>query len=135
MIYKVPLHLEYKCSVNTYLDDIHDLHKNLGISCLVINKYKLYDYKQKSYQVSHFDKLDLNKIKEKSIIVYHSSIFRGSPEKVIELIDYCIENNKDLFIPVGFNSDLNLFVDNYTNIRIDDVKIIVRELKLKSLLM
>ncbi len=134
MIYKLPSPPEYKWSDNPYLDDIHDLHKNLGISCLVINKYKLWDRVDKSYQVSHFDKLDLTKIKEKSIIVYHNSIFKGSPEKVTELIDYCIENDKDLFIPIRFNSDLDLFVDNYANIRVDDVKIIVRELKLKSLL-
>jgi len=133
MIYKVPPKYEYKYN-NPYLDDIHNLHRNLGISCLVINRYKLWDRVEKSYQVSHFDKLDLTKIKEKSIIVYHNSIFKGSPEKVTELIDYCIENDKDLFIPVRFNSDLDLFVDNYVNIRVDDIKIIVRELKLKSLL-
>lgn len=133
MIYKVPPKYEYKYN-NPYLDDIHNLHRNLGISCLVINRYKLWDRVEKSYQVSHFDKLDLTKIKEKSIIVYHNSIFKGSPEKVTELIDYCIENDKDLFIPVGIDSDLDLFVDNYVNIRVDDVKIIVRELKLKSLL-
>lgn len=135
MIYKLPSPPEYKWSDNPYLDNIYKLHRNLGVSCLVINKYKLWDRMENSYQVSHFDKLDLTKIKEKSIIVYHNSIFKGSPEKVTELIDYCIENDKDLFIPVRFNSDLDLFVDNYANIRVDDVKIIVRELKLKSLLM
>lgn len=135
MIYKVPPKYEYKYNDHPYLDYIHDLHKNLNISCLVINKYKLGNNMEKSYQVSHFDKLDLTKIKEKSIIVYHSSIFMGTPAKIVELIEYCIKNDKDLFIPVANNSDINTFIDTYQNIYVDDLKIVTRELKLKSLLM
>ena len=61
-------------------------------------------------------------------------MFAGMPDKITELIDYCNNNDKDLFLPVKNESDLKMFIDTYDNIEVDDIRIIVRDLKIKSLL-
>ena len=137
MIYKLAPHMEFNNWSNEELDIISKLHVDLGVSCLILNKYKLVKsiIKDKSYQVKDFTLVDLDKIEQSSIIVYHPhSIFAGMPGKITELIDYCNDNDKDLFLPVKNGSDLKMFIDTYDNIEVDDIRIIVRDLKIKSLL-
>ena len=64
---------------------------------MLLHKYDLcFGYKNK-FQTSDPDKIDFSKIDGKNIILYHLDIYLNSPEKIVTLIKFCIENDMNLF--------------------------------------
>jgi len=124
------------------------LNKN-DLSTLLLYKYKLNDFiGVRKLGINNPDKIDYSKIEQDCIMVYHFDIFVNDPSKITNLIDYCLENDKDLYLPirksdkdVSFwsrrNDRWNCYVDildKYECTYIDDIKSFNRDIKLKSLL-
>ena len=125
------------------------LNKN-DLSTLLLYKYKLNDFiGVRKLGINNPDKIDYSKIEQDCIMVYHLDIFINDPSKIQELVDYCLENNKDLYVPIGRSDDpmvsfwskrkdrwtcYSEILDKYECTYIDDIKSFSRDIKLKSLL-
>jgi hypothetical protein len=77
---------------------LESIHKLLPESLL------LYRYKVKKSIVNKFgvndpEKIIFDLIKQNSIIVYHLDIFKEKTTSINDLINFCLETNRDLFIP------------------------------------
>lgn len=100
MIYRLDfpiLHEWNNCnSSNTkILESIH----NLLSDSLLLYRYKVKKSIDNKFGVNDPEKINFDLIKQKSIIVYHLDIFKEKPQLINDLIDFCLETNRDLFIP------------------------------------
>lgn len=77
------------------LESVH----NLLPSSLLLYRYNVRKSIPNRFGVSDPEKINFDLIKQKSIVIYHLSIYKEKPEKINDLIKFCIENDKDLIIP------------------------------------
>lgn len=118
-------------------------------SCLVLYKYKLANNYSSKFCINNIDKLDLSKIDKSNIILHHLDIYKNNPNELIKLLDYCVSNNKDIFISISDKTNIKYkissnFIDDivdilYNNYATETIEskslnILLRDLKLKSLL-
>ena len=100
MIYRLDfniLHQWNNCkSSNTKL--LESIHTILSDS-LLLYRYKVSKSIENRFGVNDPEKIDFNLIKNKSIVVCHLDIYKEKPDLISELIKFCLETNKDLFIP------------------------------------
>ncbi len=83
-------------SANSYiLEMVH----NLVPDSLLLYRYKVKKSIVNRYGVNDPEKINFDLIKHKSIIVYHLDIYKDKPTLINELIKFCLETNRDLFIP------------------------------------
>lgn len=78
----------------------HELIKNRS-DMMILHKYDLFFDFDSKFQTNNPDKIDFTKIKNSNVILYHLDIYSGCSVKIKSLIDYCIDNKMDLFIPVS----------------------------------
>lgn len=125
------------------------LNKN-NLSTLLLYKYKLPEnLGMRKWGINNPEKFDYSKIDQDCVMVYHLDIFINDPSKIQDLVEYCVENNKDLYVPVSKSDDPDVsfwsrrqdrwnayraILDKYECTYIDDIKSFGREIKLKSLL-
>jgi len=100
MIYRLDFNNLYEwnnCnSANSYiLEMVH----NLVPDSLLLYRYKVKKSIVNRYGVNDPEKINFDLIKHKSIIVYHLDIYKDKPTLINELIKFCLETNRDLFIP------------------------------------
>lgn len=155
---------EYKLAFNFSANFMQEIFNNLN-DCLIIYKYKLGGicYIWQKFGTSDPDKIDFTKIKAKSIILYHLNIYESKPEKIKDLLNWCLDNEVDLYIPIMdidkdfllethiiyINDILKEYEDSIvydiTHVKTthnkdkdklisDNIKPILREIKLKKLL-
>ena len=125
------------------------LNKN-NLSTLLLYKYKLPEnLGMRKWGINNPEKFDYSKIDQDCVMVYHLDIFINDPTKIQDLVDYCVKNNKDLYVPVGRSDDPMIsfwskrkdrwtcyseILDKYECTYIDNIKSFSRDIKLKSLL-
>ena len=81
------------------------LNKN-NLSTLLLYKYKLPEnLGMRKWCVSKPESFDYSKIDQDCVMVYHLDIFINDPSRIQDLVEYCVENNKDLYVPVGRSDD------------------------------
>ena len=100
MIYRLDfpiLHEWNNCkSSNTkILESIH----NLLPESLLLYRYKVRKSIVNKFGVNDPEKINFDLIKQNSIIVYHLDIFKEKTTSINDLINFCLETNRDLFIP------------------------------------
>ena len=100
MIYRLDfpiLHEWNNCnSSNTkILESIH----NLLPESLLLYRYKVRKSIVNRFGVNDPEKISFDLIKQNSIIVYHLDIFKEKTTSINDLINFCLETNRDLFIP------------------------------------
>jgi hypothetical protein len=66
---------------------------------LLLYRYKVRKSIVNRYGVNDPEKINFDLVKHKSIIVYHLDIYKEKPALINELIKFCLETNRDLFIP------------------------------------
>jgi len=90
------------------LETVH----NLVPDSLLLYRYKVKKSIVNRYGVNDPEKINFDLIKHKSIIVYHLDIYKEKPALINELIKFCLETDRNLFIPtqrdIYYGSD-----DNY----------------------
>jgi hypothetical protein len=72
---------------------------NLVPDSLLLYRYKVRKSIVNRYGVNDPEKINFDLIKHKSIIVYHLDIYKEKPTLINDLIKFCLETNRDLFIP------------------------------------
>ena len=100
MIYRLDfpiLHEWNNCnSANTKI--LESIHKLLPES-LLLYRYKVRKSIINKFGVNDPEKINFDLIKQNSIIVYHLDIFKEKTTSINDLINFCLETNRDLFIP------------------------------------
>jgi hypothetical protein len=59
----------------------------------------------RKWGINNPEKFDYSKIDQDCVVVYHLDIFVNEPSKIKDLVDYCLETGKDLYIPVAKSDD------------------------------
>jgi hypothetical protein len=77
------------------LESIH----NLLPESLLLYRYKVRKSIVNRFGVNDPEKISFGLIKQNSIIVYHLDIFKEKTTSINDLINFCLETNRDLFIP------------------------------------
>ncbi len=100
MIYRLDfptLHEWNNCnSSNTkILESIHMLIPD----SLLLYRYRVRKSIDNKFGINDPEKINFALIKQRSIVVYHLDIFKEKPNLINNLIKFCLETNKDLFIP------------------------------------
>jgi hypothetical protein len=68
---------------------------------MILHRYDIFFYYERKFQTNNPDKIELTRLDGKNAILYHLDIYSGCPEKIVDLIKHCVENNIDLFVPVS----------------------------------
>jgi hypothetical protein len=77
------------------LESIH----NLLPESLLLYRYKVRKSIVNRFGVNDPERISFDLIKQNSIIVYHLDIFKEKTTSINDLINFCLETNRDLFIP------------------------------------
>lgn len=103
MLYKLKFDKlpEYNYYTSIPISIMLDIHKLVEDS-LVLHKYKIDKNKvvNNKYQASSSKRIELSKINESSVILLHLDVYKNDIESIRDLIQYCFDNNKDLYIPM-----------------------------------
>ena len=104
MIYRLDfptLHEWNNCnSSNTkILESIHMLIPD----SLLLYRYRVRKSIDNKFGINDPEKINFDLIKQKSIVIYHLDIFKEKPILINDLIKFCLETNRDLFIPTQQN--------------------------------
>lgn len=121
-----------------------------NLSTLLLYKYKLPENLGiRKWGINKPENFDYSKIDQDCVMVYHLDIFINDTSKIQDLVHYCLETGKDLYIPVAKSDDAmtpfwskrkdrwicySEILDKYECTYIDDMKSFSRDVKLKSLL-
>jgi hypothetical protein len=79
---------------------LYGIYESLD-DCLLLYRYELANDLKVKFGINDLSKLDLNKIQSKSIILFHLSIYRNSPSEIENLLNFCIEKDIDIYIPIS----------------------------------
>jgi hypothetical protein len=150
MIYRIDdkFAWEGKYQERKELIEIYKLLNKNDLSTLLLYKYKLPEnLGMRKWGINKPENFDYSKIDQDCVMVYHLDIFINDPSKIEDLVHYCLENNKDLYVPVCKSDDVSYWskrndrwncyrdiLDKYECTYIDNMKSFGRDIKLKSLL-
>lgn len=81
---------------------ILDIYTQNNLKCLLIYRYKLDKLKSGVFKFgcNSPDRISFNDISSNYIILFHVEVYEKNPIKIIELFNYCLEKNIDLFLCV-----------------------------------
>ncbi len=100
MIYRLDFnHLYEWNNCNSVNSKLLEMVHNLVPDSLLLYRYKVKKSIVNRYGVSDPEKINFDLIKHKSIIVYHLDIYKEKPTLINDLIKFCLETDRDLFIP------------------------------------
>lgn len=116
---------EYKHAWNTSARSLFLLYTSIS-NCLILYKYKLpmgieVPKVLNKFGTGNADRITYEKLIGDSIILFHLDVFKSNPEKIRYLMDWCLMNDIDLYIPmINFNSKWYSFrTDNDHFVKID----------------
>ena len=100
MIYRLDFPTLYEWSNNNSVNSkiLESVHKLLSDS-LLLYRYKVKKSINNKFGVNDPEKINFDLIKNKSIVIYHLDIYMEKPTMINDLINFCLETDKDLFIP------------------------------------
>jgi hypothetical protein len=142
---------EYHTDACSALLSIYDIYRRRNLECSFLYRYKLPNLKnewvnpkeiQNKFGAVNPDRLDFSKIDTDYVILYHLDIYESCPGRIGELFEFCIKNNKDLFLPVkigtySFNPDFWKEIRNQLNKydhQLFEIKQIEDEFKLQKVI-
>jgi hypothetical protein len=100
VIYRLDFNNLYEWNnCNSANSKLLEMVHNLVPDSLLLYRYKVKKSIVNRYGVNDPEKINFDLIKHKSIIVYHLDIYKDKPTLINELIKFCLETNRDLFIP------------------------------------
>jgi hypothetical protein len=100
VIYRLDFnHLYEWNNCNSVNSKLLEMVHNLVPDSLLLYRYKVKKSIVNRYGVSDPEKINFDLIKHKSIIVYHLDIYKEKPTLINDLIKFCLETDRDLFIP------------------------------------
>ena len=91
---------EYKHAWNMSVRSCYHIYENLD-KCMILYRYKLSDrFIWQKFGVSDPNNIKFNKLQCDSLFIFHLDIYEKSTEKLSDLLDYCLENDIEVFIPI-----------------------------------
>lgn len=100
MIYRLDFHTLYEWSnCNSFNSKTLEQIYKLVPDSLLLYRYKIKKSIINRYGVNDPEKINFDLIKQNSIIVYHLDIYKEKPSLINDLVKFCIDTDKDLFIP------------------------------------
>jgi hypothetical protein len=92
---------EYKFAWNTSARTLFYIFDNLT-DCMILYRYKLAerDYIFRKFGATNPDKIAFDKLDGKNLMLFHLDVYKESTNKFRELLDYCLNNNIDIYIPI-----------------------------------
>ena len=92
---------EYKFAWNVSARSLFHIFENLT-DCMILYRYKLAerDYIFRKFGASNPDKIVFDKLDGKNLILFHLDVYKESTNKFRELLEYCLQNNIDIYIPI-----------------------------------
>lgn len=93
---------------------IHDVYQHNQLKCLLLYRYKI-DIQSNIFRFgcNNPDRLIFDRFESDYIILYHVEIYKKNPSKIIELFNYCIEKDIDLYLCIRrtsyYSKDDNIF--------------------------
>ena len=151
---------EYKFAWNYSTRTLFYIFENLT-DCMILYKYKLSGGKfiLRKFGINNPDKIIFNKLNGENLILFHLDIYKESTNKLRDLLDYCLENNIDVYLHHYYSNEnhiqtINEILEEYHINRyefkdldikhygksqiekniIEKTKILIREINLKKLL-
>lgn len=100
MIYRLDFGNLYEWNnCNSANSKLLEMVHNLVPDSLLLYRYKVKKSIVNRYGVNDPEKINFDLIKHKSIIVYHLDIYKEKPTLINDLIKFCLETDRNLFIP------------------------------------
>ena len=151
---------EYKFAWNYSTRTLFYIFENLT-DCMILYKYKLSGGKfiLRKFGINNPDKIIFNKLNGENLILFHLDIYKESTHKLRDLLDYCLENNIDVYLHHYYSNEnhiqtINEILEEYHINRyefkdlgskgyeklqiekniIEKTKLLIREINLKKLL-
>ena len=111
---------EYKHAWNISARVCYHIFENLN-RCLILYRYKLSDgFIWERFGATEPSKIKFDKITSDSIFIFHLDIYKESTEDLSKLLDFCLENNIDVYIPIKSND--SPVRDGYDYSHIDKIR-------------
>jgi len=100
VIYRLDFNNLYEWNnCNSVNSKLLEMVHNLVPDSLLLYRYKVKKSIVSRYGINDPEKINFDLINQKSIVVYHLDIYKEKPTLINELIKFCLETNRDLFIP------------------------------------
>ena len=94
---------EYKHAWNMSARACYYIFQNLN-RCLILYRYKLSDgFIWQKFGATEPSKIKFEKINGDSLFIFHLDIYKKSTDDFSKLLDFCLENNIDVYIPIKSN--------------------------------
>ncbi len=94
---------EYKHAWNMSARACYHIFENID-RCMILYRYKLADgFIWQKFGVTDPNNIKFDKLKGDNLFIFHLDVYKKSTEKLSELLDYCLENNIEVFIPIKSN--------------------------------
>ena len=105
MIYRLDFGNLYEWNnCNSANSKLLEMVHNLVPDSLLLYRYNVKKSITNRYGVNDPEKINFDLIKSKSIVINHLDIYMEKPNLINDLIEFCLENDKDLFIPTQQNN-------------------------------
>jgi hypothetical protein len=113
---------EYKHAWNMSARACYYIFENID-RCMILYRYKLSDgLIWQKFGVSNPNKIKFDKLDGDSLFIFHLDIYKESTVELNDLLDYCLEKNIDVYIPlISEDSKRSLGYDNSHIILIRDI--------------
>lgn len=113
---------EYKHAWNASARACFHIFENLD-KCVILYRYKLSNgFIWRKFGISNPSKIKFDKLDGDSLFIFHLDVYKESTVELNDLLDYCLEKNIDVYIPL-INEGPN-FLLGYDNSHI----ILIREI-------
>jgi len=94
---------EYKHAWNMSARVCYYIFENLN-RCQILYKYKLSDgFIWQKFGVTETSRIKFEKIYGDNLFIFHLDIYKESTDDLSNLLNFCLENNIDVYIPIKSN--------------------------------
>lgn len=108
---------EYKHAWNFSARACFYIQENLKNSILLY-KYKLafVSYTFQKFGFNNPNRINFDKLDGESIFLFHLDTYKENTQEIRKLLDFCLEKNIDLYLPIIENKSKRLFGQSYEHI-------------------
>jgi hypothetical protein len=121
--------INYKYAWNIAARSVYYLNDHLD-DCMILYKYNLADgYIWTKFGTGDPDKIDFEKLIGRSLIIFHSDVFKEKTDRFEDLLIFCQERGIDVYIPLPRHIQTHLLkmreiIDKFDHIRYDFTEMI-----------
>lgn len=121
--------INYRFAWNIAARSVYYLNDHLD-DCMILYKYNLADgFIWTKFGTGDPDKIDFEKLIGRSLIIFHSDVFKEKTDRFEDLLIFCYERGIDVYIPLPKHIQTHLLkikeiIDKFEHIRYDFTEMI-----------